>query len=180
MISDFYTWLFPDPGNRARHSISLLTAGDFVIKADDDILPKPGLVQDFLDQHNRFGKGIYGVIGRRFNGPSYYKNTEFCRASKLPKGQPQPVDFVGVCTFTPRDYLAFDLIDCDTPIEDLHWQMKHYPNAKKFVVASDKYENLPTCKSGKTLFHDPKMREKREAFYSYWYNHYYKTRHKDE
>lgn len=163
-----------DPGNKTRHSVALLTEGDFVIKADDDLIPLPGIIDDFLIQYNAVNGGIFGVIGRIFNGISYYKNTSFCRASKLTK--PHEVDFVGVMTFSPRRYLAFDLRGCLTPIEDLFWQMKAYPNVRKYVVASAKYRNLPACNDGKDLFHNPKARKIRERFYGEYYKLYYQNR----
>ena len=163
----------PDCGSRSRHAIALLTSGDFVIKADDDVMPFPGFVNDI---HNGWvessSNSICGVIGRRFNGESYYKNTAFCASNKIDKIQ--TVDFVGVITFSPREYLAFDLKDCQTPIEDLYWQMKAFSDIPKYVVSTKRYKNLPSSHDSDCLFHDEKAREIREKFYKEWYNINYK------
>ena len=75
----------PDPGNKARHAAALLTSGDYVIKADDDFLPKPGLIKDFLDNYPKNKGGILGIHGRKFNGKSYYKDTRVFVADKINK-----------------------------------------------------------------------------------------------
>jgi len=150
-----------DIGNKTRHSVALLTNGDFVIKADDDLLPKPGLVDDFR-QH--YKPGILGLIGRKFRGPSYYKDTEFFKSSKIER--PIKVDFVGVCTYAPRSLMAFDLKGCDNAVEDLFWQVKQFRCVDKWVIPTKNYEDLPECNDRGSLFHDPKARIVREKFYA--------------
>lgn len=155
---------FPwDPGNRARHAVALLTSGDLVIKADDDLLPLPGFLGDILDAHAAAPDAILGVIGRRFKGPRYYGDTEFFRSSAVK--ELTAVDFAGVCTASPRRFLAFDLRDCATPIEDLHWQCGAFPEAKKFVFPSLRYKNLPSSSSPDCLFKDGQARVVREGYY---------------
>jgi len=165
-----------DPGNRARHAIALLTEGDLVIKADDDVMPEPGLIMDFLSAYREAGEGIYGLIGRRFVGPKYYGGTIFLGASKI--GKLAEVDFAGVTTMAPRSLLPFDLIGCDTAIEDLFWQMKEYPEAKKYVIATRNYSNIPSSNDDECLFHDPQARAKREAFYQLYFIKNYEGRGK--
>jgi len=162
----------PDLGNKTRHAVALLTSGEFVIKADDDVLPKDGLTKDFLKAWNITGKGILGLLGRRFHGESYYKNTSSLRASKL--NILQRADFVGVVTFTSRDFLSFDLAGCSSPIEDLFWQMKCYPEIPKWVVPTKNYENLPTAIDSACLFYNQKARQTREGFYREYYLKNYK------
>jgi len=163
----------PDPGSRSRHAVALLTSGDFVIKADDDVIPLPGFISDLHNGWVEAGSnGICGIIGRQFNGESYYKNTVFCASNKIDKIQ--TVDFVGVITFSPREYLAFDLKDCQTPIEDLHWQMKAFPDISKYVIPTKRYRNLESSHDSDCLFHSKEAREIREKFYKEWYNINYK------
>jgi len=168
-------YIIPDCGSKARHAAALLTSGDFVIKADDDVMPLPGFVNDLHNGWVKSGsKGICGVIGRRFNGESYYKNTAFCASNKV--NQIQKVDFVGVVTFSPREYLAFDLKGCQTPIEDLYWQMKVFPGVPKYVVPTKRYKNLESSSDSGCLFHNEKAREIREKFYREWYIKNYKKK----
>jgi len=157
-----------DPGSRSRHALAMMTEGDYVVKADDDFLPLPGFLADWRAAYKAVGENaILGVIGRRFNGPTYYGQTEFFRSSLVK--EPTWVDFAGVCTISPRWFLAFDLSGCESPIEDLFWQMKAFPKARKFVFPTGNYKNLPSAKERECLFHDPKAREIREAFYRRYY-----------
>lgn len=161
----------PDPGNKIRHAVALLTSGDLVIKADDDILPQPGLVQDFRKAAEGLGPGIYSIHGRRFDGPDYYRNTRLTGAKTLKK--PMEVDFVGVITCAPRELLPMDLKGCGTPIEDLWWQMKEYPKAKKFVIPTKNFMNLPEGKDKDRLCARPESRMIRRAFYTKYYRENY-------
>jgi len=164
----------PDPGSRSRHALAMMTEAEFVIKADDDLVPQPGLLADFEKAYAGTGLGILGLIGRRFLGPSYYKDTQFFKAAAVKA--PVEVDFVGVTTYSPRAFLGFDLKGCTSPIEDLFWQMKAYPGARKWVIPTTKYMNLPASHDSSCLFHDPKAREEREAFYGCYFRTYYQER----
>lgn len=158
-----YTRFSPDPGSRVRHAVSLLTSGDLVIKADDDIMPKSGLAADFEDSMAKLGPAILGIHGRIFQGPSYYHNTKHFGAKELV--EPLRVHFVGVVTCAPRAYLPMDLKSCATEVEDLYWQMACYPKAKKYVIKTDKFMNLPESKDPGRLCADSHARRVREDFY---------------
>jgi len=162
-----------DPGSKSRHAIALLTEGDFIFKADDDVMPLPGFVNDIYRGWQAVGDGIVGIIGRKFEGESYYMNTRFYAANKLSWNQ--LVDFVGVITMSPRKYLPFDLKGCQTPIEDLFWQMKAYRDVPKYVIQTKNYVNLPESHDKDCLFHDQKAREVREIFYREYYLKSYKN-----
>jgi len=161
----------PDPGNKVRHAISLLTSGDYVIKADDDFLPKPGLINDFLKWYKT---GIIGIHGRKFLGKSYYRNTRATESKKVDKMT--EVDFVGICTFTSRAYLAFDFKGCLTPIEDLFWQMKAFPDIKKWIIPTKNYEKLKESNDKDCLFYNSTARQIREKFYNKYYLENYRSR----
>ena len=163
----------PDPGNKARHAVALMTTGDYVIKADDDVLPKPGLIDAFRKHHRLHG--VLGLMGRTFHGKSYYENTKDFRANKIDKVT--RVDMVGILTFSPRRYLAFDLKGCATPVEDLFWHMRTYPRVAKYVIPTTRYEQLPESKDEGCLYRDAPSRVEREKFYSKYYKkHYMKKR----
>lgn len=149
-----------DEGNRTRHAVATLTRGDFVIKADDDVVPKLGLIDDFTRYAD--ARKILGLIGRRFHGATYYHDTEFFRANKITS--PVRVDFVGVVSFVPRQYLAFDLRGCGTPIEDLFAQVEKTFDAEKWVIPTDKFENFKDDEI--CLFHNASARVTREKYYS--------------
>jgi len=157
----------PDPGNRTRHAVSLLTRGKYVIKADDDIMPRPGIAKDFVKYQESVGPAIMGIHGRTFSGVDYYNNTQMVGAKQLKN--PQKVDFVGVMTCSARQFLPFDLRGCASPIEDLFWQMKCYPKVPKYVIPTDKFHNLPESKDKGRLCGMPQDRHARRRFYKEWY-----------
>lgn len=157
----------PDPGNRLRHAVALLTSGELVIKADDDFMPLPGLVDDFVRAFTKYGDGIYSIHGRTFHGRDYYRQTKLYGAKQLQKTQ--PVQFVGVCTCAPRSLLAMDLLGCNSDIEDLFWQMQKYPKAKKYVIATQNFRHLPESKDAERLCGTRASRVSRNKYYERWY-----------
>lgn len=158
-----YIRAFPDPGNRIRHAIATITQGDFVIKADDDILPMPGLIDDFREYAAEFKDSILGIHGRLFSGPDYYKDTIMITGKGIKR--PQAVDFLGVLTFSPRQFLPMDLRGCETPIEDLWWGNIMYPGVPKIVIPSNKYESMSESKDPERLCANKNAREMRQKFY---------------
>jgi hypothetical protein len=173
----------PDPGNKIRHAVALLTDGDIVIKADDDIVPHKGLVNDFIENMKRVGPAILSIHGRTFEGPSYYGSTTLYGAKGVDKqiyknvAKPYEVDFVGVMTCSPRMLLAMDLYGCESEIEDLFWQMQKYPEAKKYVIPTDKFMNLPESKDDLRLCRpNSESRKIRQAYYQKWYERNYANR----
>lgn len=163
----------PDPGNKVRHAVALLTAGEIVIKADDDILPLPGLVGDFLHWHGQLGPCVTGIHGRTFHGPDYYRDTEMHAAHMIT--EPRKVDFLGVITCADRRYLPMDLRGCETPIEDLFWHNHAYPRAPKFVIPTRHYNNsLPESRDAMRLCADHAGRAIRRAFYTKCYEENYR------
>ena len=153
----------PDAGNRLRHAVATLTNGEFVVKADDDVLPHPGFLDD-LRAHAFAAGGILGIIGRRFNGPRYHGDTVFFKASAVPR--PTRVDFVGGVTCAPRSLLPFDLLGCTNDVEDLFWQLGAFPSATKTVIPTTRYENLPDAHSDGALYRRPATIETRGAYYA--------------
>lgn len=162
----------PDPGNKIRHAVATMTGGDIVIKADDDILPRPGLVKDFIKYSKALPPAILSIHGRKFNGVDYYNHTKMFGAKGLRNAA--KVDFVGVMTCTPRQFLAMDLKGCATEVEDLFWQMKCYPKAPKYVIPTQNFMNLPECKDKGRLCADQPGRKIRRSFYKTWYERNYK------
>jgi len=162
-----YVRFAPDPGNRVRHAVATLTSGDLVIKADDDIVPKPGLAADFARHAPALGPAILGIHGRTFQGRDYYRDTTLYCGKHV--ARPLRVDFCGVITCSPRAFLPMDLDGCATEVEDLFWQMRCHRNAPKFVIPTDKFSNLPECKDAGRLCHSPEARQARRKFYEYWW-----------
>lgn len=173
-VTTVHAW--PDPGNRIRHAVALLAQGDLVIKADDDIMPKPGLVADFVRNYEQHGDAIYGIHGRQFLGPRYYANTRMWGPGNTT--HTTPVDFVGVITCAPRQYLPMDLKGCGSEVEDLFWQMRCYPTAKKYVIATKNIHHFPESFDAGRLCGSRPSREIRQAFYKRYYEAHYAKRGK--
>jgi len=157
----------PDPGNRIRHAVALMTDGDLVIKADDDVLPRPGLAADFVAAYEKTGPAILGVHGRTFQGRDYYRSTTIVGARDIT--EPTRVGFVGVVTASPRPFLAMDLRDCGTEIEDLYSQMKAYPGVCKYVIPTDRFITLPESTDAGRLCASSTGRAVRQKFYELLY-----------
>lgn len=170
-----YVHFFPDPGNKVRHAVATLTNGDIVIKADDDIMPLPGLVDDFIYWHKKLGDCISGIHGRVFEGPDYYNDTFMVAAHMQPKAR--RVDFLGIITCAPRKYLSMDLHGCMTPIEDLFWHNFKYPEVPKYVISTKHYNNkLPESRDAGRLCHGPEERGVRRAYYAEMWRKNYANR----
>lgn len=162
----FHHYLYnPDPGNKIRFATASLTTTPYVILADDDVMPKPGLIEDFLKYHQG---GFSGIIGKQFTNDDYRK-CPFFRADKIDK--PVEVGFVGVIYFVHRDFIKFDLSKLNNrAVDDLYWQMECFPKAKKFVIPTKNYENLPECNDKESIFKTPESRAYREKWYKNKYN----------
>lgn len=163
---------FPDPGIPARHAISILAQGDYVIKADDDVLPKPGLIEDFLNFTHL--DGIFGIMGREFFGDKYLGKTKVYRSREISK--PEKAGMLGILTFAPRKYLAFDLKGCTSGTEDLFWHMKAFPEISKYVIPTKNYIQLPESNDAECHFRNLKIRTERQAFYKKYYDLNYNGR----
>ena len=165
----------PDPGNKTRHAVATLTDGDICIKADDDIMPLPGLVDDFLRWHQKLGPCVTGIHGRTFHGPDYYRDTEMHAAHM--QTTPLKVDFLGIITCANRQFLGMDLRGCETPIEDLYWHNLVHRAAPKYVIPTKAYDNkLPESRDALRLCADAPGRTIRREFYTKCWQQGYRTR----
>jgi hypothetical protein len=162
----FEYWpLWRDKGTRTDYALVALTDGDYIILADDDVNPFPGLTMDLLRGLEKFD--IVGIMGRTFEGPDYHKNTTYYKANKLTV--PMKVDFCGVVMCARRNRFFFDTRGMHRNCDDLWWQMMMNPLDTKGVIPTKHYEDLPF----KGMCHDPQLMAVRQAFYEYWYKEYY-------
>ena len=161
----FEYWpLWRDHGTQTDYALALLTDGDYVILADDDFLPLNGITDDLMaGLHNA---DIVGVIGRAFHGPDYRRDTTFYAARDVT--EPVMVDFCGVCLMAGREWFGFDTRGMHRNCDDLWFQMRARPEARKYVVPTRNYENLPCCQHG--MFQDRHLARVRQAFYKEHWN----------
>lgn len=162
-----------DLGTKMDYAMALLTDGDLICLADDDVLVKPGFLEDLYETWNLKG-GIVGILGRTFHGPVYWGNTTFYRASFLT--DPKEVDFCGVVYFAARELFGFDVRGLPRNCDDLWWEMRVHPFVPKHVAATAKYENLPAASDGTAMYKHPGLRKQREDFYRLYYLKNYANR----
>ena len=156
---------YPDPGNKIRFATAQLTTTPYVILADDDFMPKPGLIEDFFS-YNKYG--FMGLIGKKPDSP-HYRKCSFYRADKIK--EPVRTFFVGVCYFVNRELLQFDYSGLkNRAVDDLYWQLHKFPTVPKHVIPTKNYENLfPDCSDKESIFKTPESKEYREHYYADWY-----------
>jgi hypothetical protein len=163
---------FPDPGNKIRHAVAMMTSGDYVIKADDDLKPLPGLIADFERCYCNDGiSGILGIHGRTFHGPDYYADTKMLSCKHIQV--PTKVDFLGLVTFWPREYLGMDLRGCESAIEDLYALNWYNHDVRKWLIPTDRFEQLPASRDAERLCGNKQARAVRRAFYKQCWETFY-------
>jgi len=173
-ISDERFLLFPMPkdlGTKMDYAMGLLTEGDMVILADDDVLPKPGLIEDLHRGMKETGADIVGIHGRRFHGPDYRKDTNCFIADRIE--EPVRVGFCGVLLMLSRELLGFDVRGMETSWDDLWLCMKAWPDKTKYIVSTKNWSNLQAAFDAQSHFNDKRIRRIREQFYAEWYNRNY-------
>jgi len=154
----------PDPGLKAKYAISLITEGELVVKADDDIMPLPGLIEDFVKWYKQLGDCVMGIHGRVFEGTDYYGDTIMYAGHK--QKTPKRVDWLGVLTCTSRKYLVMDLKDCITQVDDIFWLNGKFPDAPKYVVPTVNFDNkMPEARDPGRLCANKEMRKFRREYY---------------
>lgn len=146
----------PDYGNKIRFFSARLCENDFIILADDDIIPKEGLVSDMLDAQKQSNSFFVGVMGKRFDADEYMDCSHF-RADAVDKIT--NVDFVGVCYLTHSSVLNSNNFNPlhipHRAIDDLFFQCNIFKQVKKSVLKTDKYlDKYPECEEEGSISKD--------------------------
>jgi len=165
-----------DFGTRMDYSLATLTDTDFIILADDDIVPKPGLTFDLYSNWEKVKGGIVGTIGRKFHGPNYRRDAVFYKASSV--HEPVETDFVGVICFSERNLFGFDTKGMNNNCDDLWWQFKVHPEVKKHVIPTNKFTDLPESIDSSAMFNNSALAGIRQKFYEEYYHKLFEGRTK--
>jgi len=144
-------------GPQVKYPFSFLAKNKWVIYADDDIMPLPGLARD-LFKHKK--KGIIGVIGRVFDGNGYYTSTGY-RGGDIKR--PVKVDWLGGgCTLAPRRLGAVNIRDCPAMELDDWWWEDHFKH-NLYVIPTNNYKFLFIDED--SLHKSDKCKKLREEYY---------------
>jgi len=148
-------------GTQVKYPMALLAKNEWVIYADDDIIAKPGLAEDLYKHKD--GGGAVGIIGRIFNGKSYYtsKGIRGENVDKLTK-----VDWLGGgCTLAHRQSGAVEVAKCPAnEIDDWWWEEENlfgYGTLRNnlWVIPTNKYEFINPQEGIHTTEKCKKLRE---------------------
>jgi len=168
----FLYWPLPrDFGPQSDYGVALLTKGDLIICADDDIAPLPGFTQDLVDGMEQSGAGFVGIVGRRWTDPSYHRNKLF-KADLISK--PEPVGCPGCIYMAHRMYFGFDCRDMPSRNVDDYWHCLAYKEVLKCVVPTKNYEHLPTSHDDTAMCKSRKLMNERYRFFANMYIKHYK------
>ena len=152
---------------------------DCILLFDDDILPKAGLVADFLKHWT--SARLLSLIGRKFSGDTYYeypgkKGSRMFYANKIE--HLQKVEWVGAgACMVHRRYCAYPIkkVPEFMGIEDLWWEKQIRDKLDFYVIPSNNWENLPEQKDPKRAIHlgsymggKKKWEEQREKYAKKW------------
>jgi hypothetical protein len=152
-----------DLGPKMDMAMALLTEGDMICLADDDLQPEGNFLAELYRGWLKAGGGIAGIIGRTFEGPEYKGGTTFYAARDI--SEPVRVGFVGVAFLTTRDVFGFDVRGLPRNADDLWMQMKALPEIPKWVVPTKAYMNHRAASDGTAMYRKPELKAQRAAFY---------------
>lgn len=142
-------------GGQIKFMAANLLQHEHVLIADDDIIPKPELVDDIrahfddLSVTHNPNNLILTTFGRNF-GPDGYRAHNLVSSKKV--STPVEVDFAGRMYFGHRGNFLVDMHGAtDTRLDDLYWlralrRAKSVANgnaARVYVFPTDKWSNIP-------------------------------------
>jgi len=168
----FTYWPLPlDFQCKVDYGVASLTEGDWIIFADDDIVPTEGFVEDLLFWANKTAPSFVGTNGRKATAPIYRK----CKwAGAKHVTQPVEVDVVGVIYMAHRDHCHFDVRGMHPVMDDFH-HMLAYLDVKKYVVPTKAFVNLPTCSGPTAMYSSATRKQQRMEMFEKLYNKHWRT-----
>lgn len=166
LLNDNRVWVFRMPfdlGPKMDMAMALLTEGDLICLADDDLEPQAGLLEEMYRGWLSVGGGLVGLIGRTFEGPEYKGGTTFYSARDIDK--PVRVGFAGIAFLTTRDVFGFDVRNLPRNADDIWMQMKALPDLAKWVVPTKAWLNNKAAADGTAMYRNQELKSQRANFY---------------
>lgn len=156
-------------GPQGKYPLGLYARNNIVMFADDDIMPKPGLVEDYLKYYKH--KYAIGILGRVFDGKSYYGTEGSTGYWGHEIDKLQQVDWLGGgLTMVSRGLCGVPVMECPhMTIDDMWWE-HHFPeNIEMYVIPTDKYEFLEEGYKDDALHKSDEIVKYREEYYKKWF-----------
>lgn len=153
-----------------KYSMSFWARNEWIIYADDDILPLPGLAKD-LWELKAIGDAV-SMIGRVFDGKSYYTSTGY-------RGRNAPhiikADWVGCgCAIVHRSHGAVNVRNCPVDKKGIcvldDWWFTRENALELYIIPTDNYRFLQQGVFSKRA----EVRRLREE----WYDKHYRNKNK--
>lgn len=159
-------------GTKVRLNIAQFAKYDRIIFCDDDIEPKPGIVEDLL-AHLDSNK-IIGIIGKIFTGKENetYVNSLVINGRKIT--EPREVDYTPYnLLLTDRKHCLIDMKDCPIWefIDDWWWEHRLKElnkNVSLWVIPTKNYGVYPGSSDDLALHKRPNVLAHREKYYQKW------------
>lgn len=153
-------------GCTARNVLAHFAINDNVIIACDDVFVEEGFVEDILKYYSE--DMFLGIWGRRFNGEKLYGATKTVISKNI--HIPLEVEFVvGLISLINRKYLlGLNYRDMKWTCDDMHINaelQEKYPQVKRVVVPSRKWDLTEEETDGNALFSHPNAGTEKQELY---------------
>ena len=137
---------------------------DWILFADDDILPKPNFIKDLL-KYSDVNKTV-GILGRCFTGSTYYTSPMYSAKAVT---SPQEVDYLcGIIMLTHRENSLVDIRKCPNwYVEDWWWERE--TGKKCYVVPTKNWDLMPESNDANALHCTKEAHEAREKYFKMWF-----------
>ena len=160
-------------GSHVKFKSAQLLKNDWVIIADDDIIPGQILVEElkhwqnycYMQHEGEKENFVVSIFGRRFSKDGY-QSQPLQRADKI--AEIQEVDWAGRLLFGHRKNFMIDITACpDTRLDDLFWSFelhKKSPNTRIFIIPTKEWRNTPDSNNEFSLSRTPGYWKLRDDF----------------
>ncbi len=163
-------------GVQGKWSLAFWAKHDCILFFDDDIMPQPGLVADFLKYWDK--DKVLSVLGRVFRPGDCYYEYQNLKGSKgfhaYNVNKPEKVDWIGAgASMVHRKHCAVPIRKAPTDgASDLWWESQLRDNGVEFyVIPTTNWESTPEQKDPKRSWHlgaysggREKFQERREFY----------------
>ena len=151
-----------------KYSMSFWAKNEWIVYADDDILPLPGFAKDLWKQ-KKLGSAV-SMIGRIFDGKSYYTSSGYRGRNT---GKIRKADWVGCGgAIIHRSHGAVNVRNCPVDKKGIcildDWWFTMENGLEMYIIPTDNYRFLQQGVISKRI----EVKQLREE----WYDKYYRNK----